>query len=97
MTNAVAHCADLRRPGLLIRAARHGLEAYDRRKHLPKIAGFDALPSPQNALDRLLADEADANQARQDGCATYRVTRHIELLVAIMGEARLLARSATVA
>jgi hypothetical protein len=69
MTDFSTILKDLRRPRLLIRAARHGLSDYRR--------------------DR----EAEIEGNRQTGSACYNVARHIEVLIALMAEARLLPRA----
>jgi len=90
MTDFRALLADLRRPQLLIRAARHGLADYRRDRDLRRI--LDAQPSPDRAVRRLLSEEEGLEATRQAGEASYSVTRHIEVLIALMGEVRLLPR-----
>jgi hypothetical protein len=90
MTDFRALLADLRRPQLLIRAARHGLADYRRDRDLRRL--LDAQPSPDRAVRRLLTEEDRLETIRQSGEASYSVTRHIEVLVALMSEVRLLPR-----
>lgn len=75
----------LRRPRLLIRAARFGLAEYDRTRTLARI--FGAERPPERALDPLMAREAEIEQHRLKGDASYSVSRHVEILVALMDEA----------
>ena len=82
----------LRRPGLLVRAARAGLEHYDRARALKRLLHAERPPSPEKAVDRLAAAEAGMEDARTSGDAAYSVVRHVELLIALMAEMRLLAR-----
>ena len=82
--------AALRRPRLLIRAARFGLTDYDRPRDLRRLLRRTATPPPQRALAALLDQEAALDELRRAGDVTYSPARHIEILVAIMGEARLL-------
>lgn len=91
MTDFRALLADLRRPQLLIRAARCGLADYRRDRDLRRI--LDAQPSPDRAVRRLLTEEENLEATRQAGEASYSVTRHIEVLIALMSEVRLLPRS----
>ncbi|WP_226780877.1 DUF6477 family protein [Oceaniglobus trochenteri] len=75
----------LRRPRLLIRAARFGLADYNRTRTLSRIlpdTGPDADPLPP-----LLSREADCEARRRQGDATYSVARHVEILIALMSEA----------
>ncbi|WP_348638967.1 DUF6477 family protein [Thioclava sp. DLFJ4-1] len=85
----VTAVAKLRRPRLLIRAARHGLSDYSRKRDLKRVMRMSELPRPGAALRALIAEEAALDQARRAGEATYSVARHIELLIALLAEARL--------
>ncbi|MFW2541662.1 DUF6477 family protein [Primorskyibacter sp. 2E107] len=81
---------DLRRPRLLIRTARIGVQDYRREVQLGRILGITALPRPGQAVMKLMELEMDIDERRRQDDATYSVTRHIEVLCALMGEARLL-------
>ena len=81
---------DLRRPPLLIRAARIGVAEYRRAVHLPRHLGQPPLPGSGEALMRLMEIEADLDHQRQARAAGYSPARHVEVLIAMMGEARLL-------
>lgn len=83
---------DLRRPSLLIRAARHGLTEYRRDRDLKRLMHMGAMPTPDRALRALLAQEAEIEENRQNGNACYSIARHIEVLIALMAEARLISR-----
>ncbi|EBA07318.1 DUF6477 family protein [Sagittula stellata] len=85
---------DLRRPRLLIRAARIGAQEYRRSPHLRRVLGDAVLPRSGVALMRLLEIEAELDERRRSGDATYSVSRHVEVLTAMMGEACVL-RAAT--
>jgi hypothetical protein len=90
MTDFRALLAELRRPQLLIRAARHGLADYRRDRDLRRL--LDSQPSPDRAVRRLLSEEENLEAIRLSGAANYSVTRHIEVLIALMCEVRLLPR-----
>jgi hypothetical protein len=92
MKNATTLLETLRRPRLLIRAARFGLENYNRNRDLKRVMGTSTAPSPNRALDGLIEKEAQIEQTRKQGDATYSVTRHVDILIALMAEARLLPR-----
>lgn len=83
----------LRRPRLLIRAARIGLEEYNRDRDLCRLMRFAGPPSPQRALDGLIHTEAALEQSRRAGDAAYSVARHVEVLIALIAEARLVAHA----
>lgn len=81
---------DLRRPRLLIRAARIGAQDYRRNPHLHRVLGFGVLPRPGAALMQLMEIEATLDENRRTQDAAYSVSRHVEVLTAMMGEARLM-------
>lgn len=83
----------LSRPRLLIRAARFGLCEYNRERTLKRLTRSQAMPTPQSAVNALLTFESDLETARQAGDASYSVSRHVEILIALISEARLLARA----
>lgn len=80
----------LKRPPLLVRTARFGLDDYNRVLHLRRLLKSETPPGPAQALVRLLELEAVANENRRAKRAEYSVARHVEMLVAIMAEARIL-------
>lgn len=94
MTDLLSLVTELRRPRLLIRAARAGVAGYNRNRDLKRVIRHSAVPAPERALSELLATEAELEQTRQDGNAGYSFTRHIEVLIAMIGEAQLLPRPA---
>ena len=95
MSTPAPRLATLRRPKLLIRAARFGLESYDRSRDLKRLLHADAAPSPRAAVDHLFEAEAILEDDRTSGQAGYSPARHVELLIALIAETRLLAASAT--
>ena len=80
----------LKRPRLLMRAARIGSEDYRRSAHLPRLLGYGQLPRHGQALIRLIEIEADLNTLRLNDESTYSLLRHIDVLIAIVGESRIL-------
>lgn len=90
MTDFRTILSNLRRPRLLIRAARFGLEDYRRDRDLRRLLA--APTSPERAVPQLLAEEERLEQIRQTGDISYPVARHIEVLVALMAEVQLLPR-----
>ncbi|WP_371055473.1 MULTISPECIES: DUF6477 family protein [unclassified Rhodosalinus] len=82
--------ADLRRPALLVRTARIGAAEYRREAHLPRVLGYGALPRSAEAALRLFTLEGELEAARRDARADYSPARHVEVLIALMGEARML-------
>lgn len=90
MSDPTALLAGIRRPRLLIRAARFGVADYNRARDLKRVLGTPAIRSPQATLETLIAEEARCEGARSTGDGSYNVTRHVDVLIALMGEARLL-------
>lgn len=93
MLDVLSMLGSLRRPRLLIRAARIGASEYRRERHLQRILGYGAVPRSAAALLRLIEIEQDHNQRRKEGDAGYSLARHLDVLIAMMGEANLLRAS----
>ncbi|PKQ11835.1 MAG: hypothetical protein CVT70_12105 [Alphaproteobacteria bacterium HGW-Alphaproteobacteria-1] len=83
----------LRRPPLMVRAARIGAEHYDRARVLRLLLGVQSPPAPAPALRRLIEIEAGEEQDRKTRAAHYSAARHVTVLIALMGEARSLAEA----
>ncbi|MGR3341680.1 MAG: DUF6477 family protein [Paracoccaceae bacterium] len=90
MTDFVNLLSKVRRPRLLIRAARFGVQDYDRARDLKRVVKSSTAPSPARALNCLMTEEARLEEIRKTGDATYSVARHVEVLIALMAEVRLL-------
>ncbi|MFQ6774878.1 DUF6477 family protein [Cereibacter sphaeroides] len=86
MTDMHGLLAEIRRPRLLMRAARLGLACYRRERDLRRLVPD---PEPDRAMATLLAEERDLERRRQAGEATYSVTHHVEVLIALIAESRL--------
>lgn len=81
--------AGLRRPGLLVRAARAGQQGYRRETHLAAIApGLETFDAPGSALADLCALEERCEEARRARDAAYSVARHVALMIALLAEMR---------
>lgn len=80
----------LRRPPLLMRAARIGAEDYRRSVHLPRLLGYGVLPRHGSALMKLMEIEGELNSQRLSGNGSYSLLRHVDILIAMVGEARVL-------
>lgn len=80
--------AALRRPALLVRAARTGITDYNRARDLPRLLPGGQEISPVRAVDGLIREELKLEMARTAADATYSVMRHIDVLIALMVETR---------
>jgi len=90
MNHILTMLDSLRRPRLLIQAARIGAAEYRRAIHLRRHLGPGRLPRSGEALMQLLEIEAHMDARRKTGEATYSATDHVDILIVMMGEARLL-------
>lgn len=92
MQDILTMVSAIRRPRLLVRAARHGLAEYQRERLLPRLLMRPAAPAGSNeALLALMELEAIADAARRARATEYSYPAHVEVLIALMGES-LLAR-----
>jgi hypothetical protein len=78
----------LHRPRLLMRAARIGSQDYRRSVHLPRLLGYGVLPRHGAALIKLMDIEAELDAQRTAADASYSLIRHVDVLIAMVGEAR---------
>ncbi|PIE14716.1 MAG: hypothetical protein CSA68_09625 [Rhodobacterales bacterium] len=90
MTDLMSLLKSLQRPRMLIRAARFGISDYNRSRDLRHLLRSAVPPSPGQAIVRLVNEERLLEEKRKAGDASYSITRHVMVLIAMMGEARLL-------
>ncbi len=90
MNDLLMKLDNLKRPRLLIRAARIGMDEYRRDVHLRRHLGQGPLPRSGAALERLVEIESGLNEQRRERNAGYSSIKHVDLLIAMMGEARIL-------
>lgn len=90
MTELAPMLNALRRPKILIRAARAGVVDYRRDRDLKRLFRAAKGAAPQPAIGTLLAEENRLEATRTAGEATYSIQRHVAVLTAIIAEARLL-------
>ena len=90
MKDLYSFIAKLRRPRILVRAARHGLGDYNRKRDLARLTGQSTKTRSAAIVENLIAQEEQLEEFRRRGDSTYRAAKHIELLVALMAECRLL-------
>lgn len=89
MQDLTSMITSLRRPRLLARAAKLGARDYDRNRHLQRVLGFGALPGSGAALIRLMELEREMEDRRCINDPAYSLIRHLDLLIALAGEAQL--------
>ena len=76
----------LKRPKLMLEAARNGTARYDPKRHLPVLLGGSYHTSKTGQLDCLLDTEEIHNRQRKEKRAEYSPARHICYLIAILAE-----------
>lgn len=98
MTDFAPVIAALRRPKILVRAARCGLSDYRRDRDLKRILRLPRAAASAHAMSTLLAEESRLEAIRAAGEATYSLQRHVAVLTALLAEALAVqSRSAAVA
>ena len=85
----------LKRPKLMLEAARNGLAGYDPSRHLPALTGKSLHRSEIGQLDCLLDMEETHNRLRKEKRAEYSPARHIRYLIAMIAEYTSLKNSRT--
>ncbi len=89
MNDPMSRLSTLSRPRLLVRAARFGTQEFNRDRSLRRIFLGEAIPAPGQAFEALFGREAAMDEARRDGGAAYSPARHVELLAALIYEAKI--------
>lgn len=87
MTNLKSALNSLRRPKILVRAARMGAQSYRRDRDLAQI--LKSRTPVTRALPALLAAEEVLEETRVSGDVTYSIQSHIGVLIALIAESRL--------
>ncbi|MFK7941137.1 MAG: DUF6477 family protein [Roseovarius sp.] len=90
MTELLTRLNEIHRPRLLIQAARIGAATYRRDLHLRRLFEGGHIPLNAEALSRLMEMEEQLNEDRITNTASYCAADHVDLLIGMMGEARLL-------
>ena len=93
MRHPLEHFRTLRRPGLLIAAARFAVESYQRETMLRTLLrGYHdgPPPGPAAALMLLLQVEERQEALRRAHDAAWSTSRHVSVLAAMMAEAQAL-------
>ena len=76
----------LKRPKLVLEAARNRTARYDPNRHLPVLLGGSYHKSKTGQLDCLLDTEEIYNRLRKEKRAEYSPARHICYPIAILAE-----------
>ena len=84
----------VKRPSLLMRAARHGRNLYDRKRDLARILPQQASTLQCDIVKSLMIIEDEHEKKRHQNDAAYFVTEHVECLSALLAESVLLLQRA---
>lgn len=87
MSDCLSLLKSLKRPALLIRAARLGKADYQRERDLRRILKSTRLPGPREAVLRLLEEESKLNEDRHRGNSLYSLGHHVDVMIALLAEA----------
>lgn len=86
MNDLSRHLRTMKRPAMLIRAARHGVRDYNRQRDLRRLTRVAVPKTPEGALPLLLALEEKVEERRVTEDTNYSLPRHVDLLIAVIGE-----------
>lgn len=92
--------AGIKRPRLLLRTARHGTVEYNRHTDLRRILRVPATPPPGAATVLALIEleefqELQRTRPLHEVGNPWRPARHVEVLIALIAEAQLMAQVVT--
>lgn len=87
MTDILSVLESERRPRLLMDAARIAARDYRRASHLARLLPEQPLPGSCQAFLKLCEMERGHEAARRAGDLTYRPSRHVAVMSALLGEA----------
>ncbi len=91
MIDILSTLETIRRPRLLMQAARLGMGAYRRDRDLRRLIGPDS--NAEQVIARLISEEEKIEETRRAGVAHYSPARHVEILSALIAEAHRLPRA----
>ncbi|MDO6725469.1 DUF6477 family protein [Cognatishimia sp. 1_MG-2023] len=81
------------RPKLLVRAAKAAAVDYERPVHLARLLRAKTLPGHAEAIINLLELEHTHNEMRRQKHLGYSPIAHVDVMIAIVGEAQLMQAS----
>ena len=94
MSQIVELITALRRPRILVQAARHGVQSYDSKREIMKLTGYNS-STAEALVDCLARRERLLDRERREGSETYDMHQHIQVLTALLAELRPLLRRST--
>ena len=83
---------EIERPKMLLKAAEAGQATYQRRRDLRRMLRIAIPASPADALAKLIPIEAALEERRRTRATSYSLLRHVDVLIALLAEARAIRR-----
>jgi hypothetical protein len=93
VTDILLPLRHMHRPRLLVQAATFALKDYRREPALRRLFGAQPIPGSCQAFLKLLSLEADCDTDRRSRSATYSAARHVDIMIALLGEAAEIGRA----
>jgi hypothetical protein len=87
MTDLTTFLTQIRRPKLLVRAARMGLQTYRAERDLSAVFSTDARRGDR--VRSLIEREQQLEDGRLSGDSAYSIQSHVGVLIALLAEARM--------
>ena len=96
MTQALRTLSRIKRPKLLLAAARNAKNLCNREKLLSELLKNEPAVTGEKALARLMAAEEQLNEQRKAHNANYQPSRHVMIMAALLIEAAIVQNKETV-
>jgi len=90
MQDILNRVAQLKRPKLLVTAARSGAAHYARDRHSARLLPSQRPRKHAAILIKLMEMECDINDLRCAMAASYSPLQHLDVMIALVGETQLL-------
>lgn len=86
MQKYIVRLSKLRRPRLLMRAARIGAQEFQRQSQLPRILRNKNLTDEEQVVSELIDIECEIEERRVSGNLDYSISQHVDILTALLAE-----------
>ncbi|MFY0597219.1 MAG: hypothetical protein JXQ85_12380 [Cognatishimia sp.] len=93
MLDVLELAAQLNRPKLLVRTAKAAAGKYRRDTHLPRVLPGKKVSRHSEAIFNLIELERDFEDRRRAKGAGYALSDHLDVLIALIAEVRLLSEA----
>ena len=86
MQKYIVRLSKLRRPRLLMWAARIGAQEFQRQSQLPRILRNKNLTDEEQVVSELIDIECEIEERRVSGNLDYSISQHVDILTALLAE-----------